>query len=804
MTDLRLAMRVLGRQPGTSLLAVVALALGIGLTTTMFSIVNGAILRGLPFEDGDRIYHLARLKLLEGATDEDEAATLHDFADWRERQRTFEDLAAFHSGTANVVGPDGTPERYRGSWVTANTFRLLRVTPALGRDFVDADGRPGAERVVIIGDRVWRERFGGHPSAIGQSLRVNGTPMTVVGVMPPRFAFPATQELWVALPVDTVGAPRADSTRVSVIGRLPRDRAVDQAEAEMATIAAQIAADHPDTNTGFGVVIRTYIEEFLGAQTIAALTTMLVAVLGVLLIACVNVANLVLARAVQRSKELAVRTAIGASRFRVVRQMLVEVLVLAVLGAGAGLALAAAGVELFNRAIVDTDPPFFIDIRIDGIVLLFVTGVTVLAALASGVVPAVRASRNDLMTILSDEGRGTSSLRVSRFSRGLVVAEMALSFGLLVMSVLVIQSILNIARVDFGFAMADVWTGRVVLPREEYPDAERQRQFADALVARAAAVPGVVSAALAVGVPPGAPRDDIKLPGAVYENERGYPQARGNFVSPGYFNVLRVGVLQGRDFSLADRVDAERVAIVNESFARRFFPDGALGRRFARARGEGDAQEWRTIVGIVPDLGMGDVDNGRVPEAFYLPLAQAPASSVALLLHASGPPLELTNAVRQAVREIDANLPVFGVTTIQDSVQQRTWAFRVFGSLFMAFGFAALFLATVGLYGVMAFSVSRRTQEIGVRMAVGATARDVSWQVLRQGLWPIGLGTALGLGLAAGLTTAMQLLLFRVSPYDPLTYVAVALILMATGILACLVPARRAAAVDPMHALRYQ
>jgi predicted permease len=791
------------KQPGMSLLAIVALALGIGLTTTMFSIVNGAVLRGLPFENSDRIHTLQRVNQAAPADSPgaSEQATLHDFVDWRAQQKSFEGIAAFQVRNANVVGPDGTPERYRAVWQSPNTFRLLRAQPALGRDLRDDEERPGAEPVAIISDKVWRERFGARPDAIGQPLRVNGIAMTVVGVMPPGFGFPVIQDLWVPMTIDLDPTKRATSQRVQVIGRLTESGTVDAASAEFATIARQLATDHPQSNSGIGVSIRTYIEAFLGAETVSALLTMLVAVFGVLVIACANVANLVLARAADRTREVAVRTAVGASRFRVLRQMLTEVLVLAIAGATVGLAIAYGAVTLFNRAIVDTSPPFWIDIRIDTTVLAFVTGIAALAAIVAGLVPAWRASRTDLAGIMKDEGRSTG-IRMGRFSKGLVIAELAVSFGLLVASGLAIQSILNVANVNFGFPMHDVWAARVILPSEDYPDETKRRQAHEALLAKVKALPGVVTAALATDVAPNAGVFAIKFPGKTYANDRDYPGARGANITPDYFKVLRGGATRGRLFDARDHAASEPVVLVNQSFERKFFADGAIGKQFALARG--DHQEWRTIVVVVPDFGFGDIANGQYREGFYLPLSQVPAAGFTIVAHTVSAPLTLTALVREAVRSMDPNLPISSPGTVEEAKNQGTWAFRVFGSLFMAFGVAALFLATVGLYGVMAFAVSKRTQEIGVRMAMGAAAGDVLRLVLRSGLWQVGLGITIGLALAFALASAMTMMLFGVTPREPFMYVAVGALLGATGLLACLIPARRASRVDPMVALRYQ
>ncbi len=800
MTDLRLAFRMMAGRPGMSALAIIALALGIGLTTIMFSIVNGVLLRGLPFSDSDRIYHFERLNVAKSADEADESATLHDYVDWAARQRSFEELAAFRSGTANVVGPDGTPVRYSGCWISANTFHLLRQQPVLGRDFRADDSRPGAEPVVIIGDKVWLERFNRHPNAIGQTLRVNGTSTTVVGVMPPKFGFPVQQELWVAEVVDAAPPTRATSTPVEVIGRLPAGASLDQARAEMATIAKQIEAEYPDTNKGIGVVIQAYMREFIPDEIYNTFMAMMAAVIGVLIIACANVTNLVLARAAERTREIAMRTALGASRWRVVRQMLIEVLVLSVVGALLGLGIARVGTDLFMRAIVDTNPPFWIDVRIDMTVLLFVIAITVLATVVAGLVPGLRASRTDLAAIMNDEGR-TTGLRLGRLSRGLVVAEMAVSFGLLVVSTLMIQSIVNIQTIDLGFDQSRVWGGRVTMVANDYPDEGRRRQFAEALLPRLQALPGVERVALSTAMPPTGGRNPIKFPGQSFATEREYPQARSVTISADFFDVLRVGV-EGRGFDSRDSAGGAPVAIVNRAFATKYFPDGAIGQTFAMVRG--DHQESRTIVGIAPDLSVSQLVQGQVPETFFLPLAQAPPASFAMAVRTAGPPLQITSAVREAVRLVDPNMPVAGVNSLEQAMYERGWPFRIFGSLFTAFGFAALFLATVGLYGVMAFSVSRRTQEVGVRMAMGARSRDVLTMVLRQGFMQVALGIVLGAGLGVGLGLAMKALLFDVSAYDVRVFVAVALVLTLTALAACLVPARRAAGLDPMVALRRQ
>ena len=798
MTDFRLAARMIARQPGMAVLAVVALALGIGLTTTMFSIVNGAIIRGLPFPESDRIYHIAPFNTAERR---DTGTRAHTFAEFGRRQRSFEQLAAFRFGMMNVAGSDGIPERYRAAWITANTLRLLRVAPAMGRDFRGEESRSGAAPVAIIGHKVWQERFKGAPGVVGQPLRIDGAMVTVVGVMAPGFGFPQTEDVWMPAVIEADAPQSATEVTYQVIGRLGDGVSPEQAKAEMTATWNQLVQGYPDRyDKGFTIQVQPYVEEVIGREAVAALYTMLVAVLGVLVIACANVANLVLARAAGRTREVAVRTAVGATRWQVIRQMLAEVLVLAVAGALAGLGIASAGITLFNRGIADTNPPFWIDVRIDGTVLAFVTTIAVIAAFAAGMVPALRASRIDISAVLNDQGRGATGLRIGRLSRGLVMIEMALSFGLLVVAALSIQSIMALSRMDFGFATADVWVGRVALPEQSYKDDARRRQFADALLDRLRAVPGVESAALATNTPLGAPRYPIALPGSTHRHEREYPRAWGITTSPDYFRVLRAKMRKGRPFDARDQAGVESVAIVNESFERKYFPQGAIGRQFAVARG--DERPWRTIVGVVPDSNIWSRHENQ--EGFYLALAQAPVDNLAMMLDTSGPPLGVTAAVRHAVRELDPNVPVSGVNTLEGAILQNTWGVRVFGTLFMAFGFSALFLAMVGLYGVMSFSVRRRTQEIGVRMAIGATRGDVLRMVLRHGIVPVAAGMTFGIGLGALLSNALRELVFNMNPHDPATFAGIGFVLLLTGLAACLVPARRAAAVDPIEALRYQ
>lgn len=801
--EFRYAARGLVREPGTAFLAVLALGLGIGLTTVMFSIVNGAILQGLPFEASDRILHLERANLSEGI--ESMEVTIHDFVDWRAQQASFGSLAAYYEGTVNVSGTERA-ERYDGAFVTASTFSLLRVRPALGRLFREDEDEPGAAPVIVLGYHVWQDRYAGDPGVLDRTIRVNGEQATIVGVMPEGFRFPIAQDVWVPLRMDPVALERGEGTTLEVVGRLRDGVSPDRAAAEMQTIASRLAEEYPETNEGVSAVVQPFTHEYVGDEPRAMLFTMLAAVFLVLLIACANVANLLLARTVTRSRELAIRSAIGASRWRVVFHLLAEGLTLALAGAVLGIGIAWVGIGLFNRAIAPTDPPFWIQVGLQTPVLLFVLGITALAGIVSGLAPALQASGKALNEILKDESRGSSGFRIGRLSRGLVVAEVALSVGLLVGAGLMIRSVAKLGSLDYGFATEEVFTARLGLFETDYPDSTSRRAFFRELVPRLAALPGARGAAATTALPGiWNPSTPVTAEGRTYDRDQDVPFVRFAAVTPGFFEVLDVEVARGRGFRAQDGPEGTPVAVVNRSFAARHFSgEDPLGRRIRLGRGD-EGEPWRTIVGVVPDLYMEGVENrDGEPDGLYIPLAQSDARFVSLAIRAGSDPMRLAGPARDIVTRVDPNLPLYWVRTLQAGIDETTWYFRVFGTLFAVFGLVALLLASIGLYGVMATSVGNRTTEIGIRMALGAGARDVLRLVLRQGLAQIALGTGAGIVLAFFLARGLQLLLYDVAPWDPTTFVLILTVLGTTGLLASWLPARRATRVHPMAALRYE
>jgi predicted permease len=580
---------------------------------------------------------------------------------------------------------------------------------------------------------------------------------------------------------------------------------VEQASADVAAIAASIAAENPETNDGVIADVRPFTHAFMDDETRRTLYAMLATVVMVLFIACANVANLLLARAAVRSRDVAIRTALGASRARVIVQMMAEATALALAGAVLGTGFAWIGIRLFDRAVAPSDPPFWFSFALDAPILAFVAGVSLLAALVSGAIPAWRASSTDVNAVLKDESRGSSSLHIGKLSRALVVAEVAMSVALLVASGLMIQSVVRLDRMDLPFPTNDVFTARIAVFEERFPDVRARQTFWEDVEQRVASVAGVTSVGLTNELPGlGGGEATFAEDGASYTSETDLPSSRMILASPGYFPTFDLTPIHGRLFTRLDGADATPVAIVNESFVRQRFADGqAVGRRI-RVGGLDSDEPWREVVGVVRDAGMegpNDPDAGA-PDGFYVPLAQGDANFISVAARTGGSPLAITELVRNEVATADPDTPIYFVDTLGARIEEDLWFYSVFGTLFAVFGAAALFMASVGLYGVMSFTVSRRIQEMGIRMALGAEAAQVRGLVLRQGMVQIGLGMLLGTGLAILVARGLQIFILGAKPWDPATYALVFAVLTLTGLAASAVPARRATRVDPMVALR--
>jgi putative ABC transport system permease protein len=798
LRDIRYGFRSLVKSPGVALIATMALTFGIGLTTTAFSIVYGAIMKGLPFPDGQRIVEVYRSNPSQGARQM--GVPIGDYADYRAQQRSLDPLAGYYTGTVNVSGTEQA-ERYAGAWVTAGTFAVTSARPILGRVFRPGEDAPGGGDVVVIGYGMWRKRFGGDSAIVGRTLRANGQPFTIIGVMPERYVFPDEVDLWLPLQLDPVALKRGDGNWLTVAGRLTPGVTLAQAKADFGAIAKRLQQQYKDTNQGIEAVVAPYVDAELGPEPHQLLYTMLGAVFFVLLIACANVANLLLDRAAHKSKEVGIRTALGASRGAVVRQFLTEAFVLSAAGTVLGTGLAAVGIAVFNRAIVDSQPPFYIDIRLHPPVLLFTAGLSVLATILSGAIPALQSSRTDINEVLKDETRGSSSLHMGKMSRALVVFEIALSCGLLVASGLMIKSVTKLRTMDPGFRTRNLFTARVGFPAQ-YTDTLMERQFFAQLRDRLAELPGAAGAAIVSSLPGvGSNGGNFEVDGVAYPTDRDVPRSRWYAVSDGFFETFGVPVARGRGITASDRRESAPVAVVNRAFAERYFPGkDPIGHRI-RQGGRTSTQPWMTIVGMAGNTYTGDPEEPRGP-AYFAPLSQHHSNFASLVVRTGGAPMAITAQVRQAVAALNPDIPLYWVYSMEEAIARPTWYIRVFGTMFMIFGFIALFLAAIGLYAVMSFSVSRRTREVGIRMALGAQAGDMVRLILQQGAWQLLAGMVLGLGLAAGVEQLTRVILFDVQPRDPAIFGGVVGVLAVTGLFACLVPALRTTRVDPLVALR--
>ncbi|UCD23582.1 MAG: ABC transporter permease [Gemmatimonadota bacterium] len=802
LQDLRHGVRLLVKNPGISLIIVLTFGLGISLTTLVYSIVNGVLFKGLPLPESHRVLSIDRTEPPNG---ERTGITVHDLEDWREQQTVFDGIAAMTIGALNLADTERQPERYTAGIVSANMFDVLAVNPVLGRRFREGEDRPGAQPVIIIGYDVWQTRFGGEPSVLGQTIRGNGIQRTIVGVMPQGFLFPDREQLWIPLELDALGTPRdAEAPHYYGLARLKAGVSIREALTQMTAVAERLAVEYPEANRDVGVALKLFTMRYTGEMFGPVVLTLLGAVIGVLLIVCANVANLLLARATLRTREVSVRTALGASRIRIVRQLLTEVLIVAIIGGLLGYVLGTQGVKWFTSMTAGNPPPFWITFDPDHRVMLFAASATLIAAVMAGMFPALRASRVNISESLKDESRGASSLKGGRFTGGLVVAEIAVSCGLLIVAGLMIKSSLRLNTIELPFSTENIFTARISLPQADYADTASRLAFYEDLLPRLEALPGVESATLSDGLPArGNGTRVFEVEGQSYATEEDYPIAREGIVTPGYFRTFGVDLLQGRAFDSRDRHGSQPVAIVNASFAGTFFPGASvLGKRIRMGRGD-EAARWLEVIGVVPDMKMEGLANLTAsPAGFYIPFLQSGVgNNVNVALKTAGPPMELTTDVRRAVASVDPNLPIHHVMSMKLVIEDVTWVYRIFGPLFMLLGFVAMFLAAIGLYGVMSFAVSRRTREMGIRMALGAQGRQLIGLTMRKGTVQLAIGLGIGIGLAVAAVSPLQWILYDVSARDPLVFGSVFAVLAAVGLLASFIPARRATKVDPVTAL---
>ena len=712
-----------------------------------------------------------------------------------------------YSGTVNLADTDQRPERFLGAFVTWNALGQTGARPVLGRVFQPGEDAHDAPPTIVLGYDVWQNRYDADPDILGKTVRANGRMHAIIGVMPRGFKFPFDSYVWVPLGMNATELNRREGFFLEVFGRLKPGVSIDRAGTDIATISHRLAEEFPLTNAGITSEIGLFTEEYMPPQITAVLWAMLVAVFGILLIACANVANLLLARAATRSKEVAVRTALGARRSAVIRQLLVESLVLALIGGALGVGLSYVGINAFNLWIIDIQKPFWIEIALFPAVLVFAIVVTLLSSLVAGTYPAFKASESGVSEILKDGSRG-SSLRMGKFSAALVVGEIAVSCGLLIAAGFMVKSIVNVRNLDRGFESENVLTARVGLNEIDYPDSERWRQFHEQLLVELSALPGVQTAALTSDLPmSGAGQFWYGVERENYVTDRDYPFANRSVITARYFDTFGVTVLEGRGFTDQDGAPNIPVAIINESFARRHFSEGsAVGERLRFGRSDSE-QPWLSIVGVVPDMyvggGVGGIgSDDRDQEHVYIALAQNPRRFMSMAIKVAGDPFAVAPPLRDLVTGMDPNLPIYDVDSMEGVIETNTWAFGLFGSLFAMFGVMALFMAAVGLYGVMAFSVERRTQEMGIRMALGARPLDIVNLVLTKGGRQLAIGIAIGLTLGVALSSPLRFVLFNVNATDLTVYGAIVVTLAFAGTVACIIPARRATRIDLIDALR--
>jgi putative ABC transport system permease protein len=801
--DLRFALRLIAKERWFATVAVAALALGIGVNATVFTLVNAVLVRGLPFKDSHNLYMMGTRR---PPSTQAQNVSHPDYLEWRKETRTFEAIAGFTRGTMNLADDTTLPEQARGTWLTSNAFRTLGQQPLLGRDFAPEDDQAGAERVVILGYSLWQNRYGGEASVLGRALRVNGQPAIIIGVMPEGMMFPTDSQLWMAFVPNEEQRKRSNNRPLAIFGRLKSDSTRAQGQAEMDAIAGRLAKEFPDTNKELaGAIVQTFNERFNGGEIRQIFLAMMGAVGFVLLIACANVANLLLSRAAHRSREVAVRMALGASRWRVVRQLLIESIVLGFMGGAIGILLALVGVRLFDAAVADSGKPYWIQFTMDWVVLGYVAAICVLTGVVFGLAPALQVSRTNVNEVLKEGGRGTAGNRRAGVMSGImVVFELALTIVLLVGAALMVRSFLKLYSQDVGFRTENLMTMRLQLPEFKYPNADARRTFYDNLTSRLASLPGAESVAIATALPPaGGWRRGFEIEGRPpIDKPENFPGATDVIISPTFFETIGVRLLRGRSINATDGAPGQENVVINERFAAEFFTgEEAIGKRIRFPEGKTPGV-WRTIVGISPNIRYGAPQDTEPRAVVFIPLRQQPNSGASVVVRSRAEPGTIMSAVRQEVKTIDSDQPVFTVQTVDETLARQRWPMRVFGSLFAIFAFIALVMSSVGLYAVMAYSVTQRTQEIGVRMALGAEGKQVRWLILRRGLFQLGIGLAIGLVGAWYAGRAVAPLLVQITPNDPLTLGGIAALLSLVSIAACMIPARRATRLDPLTALR--
>ena len=809
-SDMRFSLRTLRRNQAFSAGAIVVLALGIGANTAIFSVVNAVLVRPLPFDDPSRImqvWHVPPAKSFPGMTKF--SVSPANYLDWRSQSSSFEQMAAYGFRSFTVGGKE-RPEAIQAAAVASDFFALLRVAPVLGRTFTPDEDRPGEGHVVVLGYNFWRDHFASDRNIVGRGILLDGETYSVVGVMPETFRFPSWGKIWIPLAwTDETRAVRGNHNYL-VISRLKKGVDIRQAQAELSAICTRLEQLYPEDDKGWGAVIQPLREELVG-DVRPALLVLLGAVAFVLLIACANVANLVLAKTLARRKEIAIRTALGASGIVVLRQILVETVLLSLAGGALGLFLARFGISLIVR-VLGHRIPGFMQITLDVPVLTFTLLLSVVAGVLAGLIPAVRFTRADVNEALKQgQSRGSSDVRGGGTRRLLVISEVALSLVLLIGAGLMIRSLWELRKVQPGFDPHNVLTMSVPLPRNRYSSPAGQINFFQDVLAHIRALPSIDSAGVIDSLPlssGGGSHQPFSIEGHPVQQMSDQPEVDVRLISPGYLQAMHIPVLRGRNLTDADATGRPGAALISDSLARRFWPkEDPIGRHITLTFFPGIVRE---IVGIVGDVKLDSLDETRPVDTIYVPLAQLTVPTqqtwhsfgMTFAVRTNSDPLNSVAAVTKAIREVGPDLPVVDVMSMNDVIAQSVSPQRFNMLLLASFAGLALILAAVGIYSVLSYTVRRRIREIGIRMALGASNHDVIRMVLADGLKPILAGVALGLAAALALGRVVSSLIFGVRATDPLTFAAVALLLLLVGILATIIPAYRATGIEPVRILR--
>jgi len=798
--DLRYALRTLAANPGVTMVALLALALSIGANTTVFTVVTSA----LSFDMGvDHIERMVFISATDASRRDSFSQSLPELRDFRTEIKSIQNLAAYRFVPVNVSDNSGLPERYSCVQMSANGFSVVGSKPVLGRSFAAEDERPDAPPVLMLTYHIWQNRFGKDPAILGRTIRVDEVPRIVIGVMPANMRFPEDTDLWTPLTFsDLAGNP--NNRNLLLFGRLADGVKLSAARAEMDTIGHRLAARDPSSYKGLVADVRPFLE-LIGIYDARPLLLAMLCALGfVLLIACADVANLLLARAAARSREISIRIAIGAGRGRIIRQLLIESLALAITGGFFGWLIALGGLRWFDAASSKSPRPSWVDFSMNTRAFVYLSAISLGAGILFGLAPALRLSKVDVNSAVKDGGHGAAGGKQSRrMANLLVVFEMVSCVVLLAGAGLMIRSSINLYSAPVGVNPSNVLTMHINLPDAKYPRAEDQISFHERLKKKLESLPGVESASITSHLPTaGWTEFGFELDGAPPADPNHLAATSGLVVGADYFRVMQVRPQRGRLFTNSDGVRSASVAIVNQSLAAKLWPgEDPLGKRLRLVRGN-TAQPWLTVIGVVPDI----QQNSRRPlqrdPLIYLPYPEDTQRVMFIVARTNVPSATLAEAFRREVQSLDENLPLYDVRTLEDRIAQSRLNVSSWGIMFTIFAAVALLLASVGLYGVIAHSVSQRTREIGVRMAVGGTAPDIVRLVFAQGMRQIAIGLVIGLPLASAATRVLRSALVGVSPGDPITFLAVIAALVVTGALGCAIPARRALRVDPVVALR--